>query len=90
MRSAPRHSIVLNPNVSEVTSRSEFATVSPAILDFATDLWVMEPNNELSNEIKGTFPALDIDTTSFNVKQSNALDPVFHKFNVEEGYRYIG
>jgi hypothetical protein len=44
----PRFKIVLKPIVSDVTSRSDPATVSPSILVSDIDLWVTDPNNELA------------------------------------------
>ncbi len=49
-----------------------------------------DPNNEISNEIKGTLLKSDInEETSFEIKQTNSLNPVYHKFNVNDKYKYI-
>ncbi len=49
-----------------------------------------DPDFTLTNEVEGILPARDVKKLpSFNLKQTNSLNPVFHSFEVGEGYKYL-
>jgi len=48
------------------------------------------PNNMISNELKGALFTCEIyEEPTFEVKQTNSLNPVYNEFNVNEKYKYI-
>ena len=48
------------------------------------------PDTVISNEVKGTLSACKIyNEPASDVKQTNSINPVFHEFDVGDGYKYI-
>jgi hypothetical protein len=48
------------------------------------------PDNIISNELKETLPACKIHKEpTFQVEQTNSLNPVYHEFSVGDKYRYV-
>jgi hypothetical protein len=50
----------------------------------------MEPNFSLSNTLHGQLDSEDINTqVSFNLEQTNSLNPVYHEFTINTDYKYV-
>ena len=48
-----------------------------------------ESDVNVENMVKGSIPVKEVKEINFEVKQSNKLNPVYHEFEVEEGYKYL-
>ncbi len=65
-------------------SYSDKAVVSVVEKDFET------PNIETKNTIKRTLPASSIhEIETFNLEQTNSLNPIYHTFDIPEGYKFL-
>jgi hypothetical protein len=88
---AKEYKIISADNPYEIASSlalQEWAYSDDVVLAVIQENFV-ESLYELSNSIKGKIESKDMKTERFEVKQTNRVDPVFHTFNVPEGYKYM-
>jgi hypothetical protein len=84
--------LIETQNIYELASQlalSEWSYSDDAVVAVADETFIKN-SERYTGKVEGTLPTADVNKEySFELEQTNSLNPVYNEFTVDDGYRYI-